>query len=136
MAAITLSEQIQSFAPLLQAAENRLQDSAADRAGALGTYAGQLIRAGGKRLRPLLVIICSGVDDPSYQPLIDIAAAAELIHTASLIHDDILDRAATRRGVITLNRLQGNHTAVLTGDFLFATAFGLLARSQCPVFYH
>jgi heptaprenyl diphosphate synthase len=64
--------------------------------------------------------------------VIDIAAAAELIHTASLIHDDIIDQADTRRGVSTLNSIQGNHTAVLAGDFLFATAFGLLANCRCP----
>jgi heptaprenyl diphosphate synthase len=132
MAGLRFANQGQAFSPLLQAVEDRLQEMASDQAGALGVYAGHVIRAGGKRLRPLLVILCSGINDPACQPLIDIAAAAELIHTASLIHDDILDRAATRRGVPTLNRLQGNHTAVLAGDLLFATAFGLLARGHCP----
>ncbi len=132
MAGLRFENQGQALSPLLQAVEDRLQEMASDQAGALGVYAGHVIRAGGKRLRPLLVILCSGIDDPACQPLIDIAAAAELIHTASLIHDDILDQAATRRGVPTLNRLQDNHTAVLAGDFLFATAFGLLARGHCP----
>jgi heptaprenyl diphosphate synthase len=117
---------------LLQAVEVRLQEIASDQAGALGVYAGHVIRAGGKRLRPLLVLLCSGVDDPACPQVIEIAAAAELIHTASLIHDDILDQADTRRGVPTLNILQGNHTAVLAGDLLFATAFGLLAHCHCP----
>jgi heptaprenyl diphosphate synthase len=131
MAGLRFSNQGQSLSPLLQAVEARLQEMGSDQAGALGVYAGHMIRAGGKRLRPLLVILCSGIDDPVCQPLIDIATAAELIHTASLIHDDILDQAATRRGIPTLNRLQGNHTAVLAGDLLFATAFGLLARAHC-----
>jgi heptaprenyl diphosphate synthase len=131
MASLRFTNQGESLSPLLQVVENRLQEMASDQAGALGVYAGHLIRAGGKRLRPQLVILCSGIDDPACQPLIDIAAAAELIHTASLIHDDILDQTDTRRGVPTVNHLWGNHTAVLAGDLLFATAFGLLARSRC-----
>lgn len=132
MTALKQIDQIQAYAPLLQAVESRLQEVASGQAGALGAYANHVISAGGKRLRPLLVILSSGIDDPAYQPLIDVAAAIELIHTASLIHDDILDQATTRRGVPTLNSLQDNHTAVLTGDFLFATAFELLTGSQCP----
>ncbi len=131
MTAIGFSDQSLALSPLLQAVEARLQETASDQAGTLGVYAGHVIQAGGKRLRPLLAILCSGIDDPTYQPLIDLAAAAELIHTASLIHDDIIDQAATRRDVPTLNYLRGNHTAVLAGDFLFATAFGLLERSHC-----
>ncbi len=132
MTAARLSDQIEVCTPLLLAVENRLQKVALDQTGILGVYAGQVIRAGGKRLRPLLVILCSGLADPSHQALIDMAAATELIHTASLIHDDILDQAATRRGTATINYLQGNHTAVLVGDFLFATAFGLLTRTGYP----
>lgn len=132
MTALELSAQIYSLAPMLQAVEERLREIASDRAGTLGAHAGHVIRAGGKRLRPLLVILCSGIDDPSCRPLIDVAAAAELIHTASLIHDDIIDRSGSRRSVPTLNRLHGSHTAVLTGDFLFAFAFGLLTRSRRP----
>ncbi|MGD0153708.1 MAG: polyprenyl synthetase family protein [Thermacetogeniaceae bacterium] len=132
MTTARLSGQTEAFAPLLQAVEARLQEVASDQAGILGVYAGQVIRAGGKRLRPLLVILCSGLADPSHQPLIDMAAAAELIHTASLIHDDILDQATTRRGATTINHLQGNHTAVLAGDFLFAAAFDLLTCTGRP----
>ncbi len=132
MTAARLSDQIEVFTPLLMAVEGRLQEVASEQAGIPGAYAGQVIRAGGKRLRPLLVILCSGLADPSRQALIDMAAAAELIHTASLIHDDILDQADTRRGAATINHLQGNHTAVLIGDFLFAAAFGLLTRTGCP----
>jgi heptaprenyl diphosphate synthase len=132
MTSLGFADQGLVLSPLLQAVEARLQEITSDQTGALGVYAGHVIQAGGKRLRPLLVILCSGIDDPAYQPLIDLAAAAELIHTASLIHDDIIDQAVTRRDVPTLNHLQGNHTAVLAGDFLFATAFGLLERSHCP----
>jgi heptaprenyl diphosphate synthase len=126
------SAQIHSLAPVMQAVEARLQEISSEHAGTLGAHAWHVIRAGGKRLRPLLVILCSSIDDPSCQPLIDMAAAAELIHTASLIHDDIIDRSDSRRSVPTLNHLHGNHTAVLAGDFLFALAFGLLTRSRCP----
>ncbi len=113
----------------LEEVERRLQRIAAAREGHCGRLAGNLIRAGGKRLRPLLVILCGGCG-PDRGTVLDVAVAAELIHTASLIHDDILDGADIRRGVPTINAVWGNHAAVLAGDFLFATAFGLLAGEQ------
>ncbi|HHW40130.1 MAG TPA: polyprenyl synthetase family protein [Syntrophomonadaceae bacterium] len=113
----------------LDEVERRLHRLTAAREGLCARLAAHVIQAGGKRLRPLLVILCGG-PGPDREPVLDVAVAAELIHTASLIHDDILDGADTRRGVPTINALWGNHAAVLTGDFLFAAAFGLLAGEQ------
>ncbi|UMZ73183.1 polyprenyl synthetase family protein [Natranaerofaba carboxydovora] len=81
----------------------------------------------GKKLRPLLTILCSTFYKPFDDNNIDIAIAGELIHTASLIHDDIVDEAKARRGVPTINHKRGNQMAVLSGDYLFAKAFELLA---------
>ena len=64
--------------------------------------------------------------DFSWEPIYDVAAAVELIHVASLIHDDVIDEAALRRGRPSVNAEWGNHAAVLAGDYLFATAFRLL----------
>lgn len=84
--------------------------------------------AGGKRLRPLLFFLCSGDAAPSRK--IPLATALELIHTASLVHDDILDCAKKRRGVATINATYGAQIAVLVGDYLFAKAFQLVAEGD------
>lgn len=86
-----------------------------------------LTKAGGKRLRPALYLLCARL---SKAPLVDpiaVAAAIELIHMATLVHDDVIDNAATRRGIPTANVVWGNHPSVLAGDFLFAKAFSLVA---------
>ena len=87
------------------------------------------LRAGGKRLRPALVLVSGLSGRYSLEALLPAALAVELIHMASLIHDDILDEAKTRRGLPTVNHLKGNREATATGDFLFATAFLLLSKA-------
>jgi len=88
--------------------------------------------APGKGLRPALVLLSAklsgpiGEDDSSYQPLIQLATAVEFIHSASLIHDDVLDEAQSRRNQISLNGKYGNKIAVLTGDILFLQGFSTL----------
>ena len=83
---------------------------------------------GGKRLRPILFLICSRAGGAnSYEKLMPLAAAIELIHTASLVHDDILDASKIRRGVSTANAKYGAQIAVLIGDYLFAKAFQFVA---------
>lgn len=118
--------------PVLQEIEEKIrQVAAAPDNPCCSELTRRLIQAGGKRLRPLLVVLSSGINCAAgREPVIDVAVAAELIHTASLIHDDILDSAGVRRGVPTINSLRGNHAAVLAGDYLFATAFGLLAGKR------
>ncbi|MFW0861253.1 MAG: polyprenyl synthetase family protein [Dethiobacter sp.] len=83
---------------------------------------------GGKRLRPALVLLSGAFYRGKQNQLIDVATAVELIHTASLVHDDIVDHAKTRRGKPTLSAKWGEHQAVLYGDFLFARAFSLLTK--------
>ncbi|MGH2331575.1 polyprenyl synthetase family protein [Thermoanaerobacter mathranii] len=84
--------------------------------------------AGGKRLRPKLVLLTGLCFSPANKEMIYSAVAAELIHTASLIHDDVIDRSDYRRNRPTINYVYGNHTAVLAGDFVFAKAFEMLCR--------
>jgi octaprenyl-diphosphate synthase len=93
-----------------------------------------LITAGGKRLRPALVLLSgrSGGGVPDQGALIDTATAVELIHTATLIHDDIIDQSQLRRRRPTFHRRWGTERAVLTGDYLYATAFTLLTRLHTP----
>lgn len=85
----------------------------------------------GKRLRPLLVILCGKAVNPkNTASLIKAGMAVELIHMASLVHDDIIDQSYYRRGKPTLNSSWGEKQAVLAGDFLFAQAFDLLAAQE------
>lgn len=87
------------------------------------------IEAGGKRFRPLLTILVYGiVTDEPYSKILDLAAGYELIHTASLIHDDIIDQATLRRGRKTLNSSYGMENAIVVGDYLFAKAYELGSR--------
>ncbi|MEM0158617.1 MAG: polyprenyl synthetase family protein [Thermoplasmataceae archaeon] len=87
------------------------------------------IESGGKRFRPLLTILAFQISsDEHYSKIMDLAAGYELIHTASLIHDDIIDNAATRRGRPTLNAIEGTANAIVVGDYLFAKAYELGSR--------
>ena len=86
---------------------------------------------GGKRLRPMLFLLCANAkaDCPSEKTM-PLATALELIHTASLVHDDIIDASKKRRGVETANSKYGAQIAVLIGDWLFAKAFQLVAQND------
>ncbi len=87
------------------------------------------LRAGGKRLRPALALFGGRFHNPDDKDrLVGLAAAAELIHMATLIHDDMVDRSATRRGRDTVNARWGDRMAVLAGDYLFGCAFTLVAE--------
>ncbi|MEV5674255.1 MULTISPECIES: polyprenyl synthetase family protein [unclassified Streptomyces] len=86
-----------------------------------------LVRAGGKRFRPLLVMLASQFGDPDAPGVVPSAVVVELTHLATLYHDDVMDEADVRRGVDSANVRWGNSVAVLTGDFLFARASHILA---------
>lgn len=81
-----------------------------------------LIDAGGKRVRPTLVLLAAQLGDPTRKAVLDAAVVVELTHLATLYHDDVMDDAPTRRGVPTAQMIWGNSVAILTGDLLFARA--------------
>jgi len=83
----------------------------------------------GKRLRPLLVLYTSFAFDELTEEKVNVACAVELVHFASLIHDDVVDGANLRRNAETLNTSYGNHTAVLLGDYVFAKAMEHIAKT-------
>lgn len=87
--------------------------------------ASHLIRTGGKRLRPILVLVAGHLGDPDDPRLVPCAAAIELTHLATLYHDDVIDGSSVRHGAPTANAALGNSIAVLAGDFLFARASGI-----------
>ncbi|HUB75584.1 MAG TPA: polyprenyl synthetase family protein [Solirubrobacteraceae bacterium] len=107
----------------MAAVEARLREIVAIDAHALHT-----IDAGGKRLRPLFVLV-AGLGGAEDVPLHRAAAAVELIHSATLVHDDVLDDAPLRRGRITIFAAAGRPAATATGDLLFASAFAELAAN-------
>src|SRR5579862_7529436 len=85
-----------------------------------------IIYSGGKRLRPLLVLLAARACGQSGIRHIDAAAIIEFIHTATLLHDDVVDESSLRRGRDTANEVFGNATSVLVGDFLYSRAFQMM----------
>lgn len=85
-----------------------------------------IINSGGKRLRPLLALICARACGYQGDRHIDIAAIIEFIHTATLLHDDVVDESDLRRGKETANNVWGNQAAVLVGDFLYSRSFEMM----------
>ena len=87
-----------------------------------------LLEAGGKRLRPVLVLLGAALGDDSKDEVTKAAVVVELTHLATLYHDDVMDRAPMRRGVPTAHEVWGNSVAILTGDLLFARASQIVSR--------
>jgi geranylgeranyl pyrophosphate synthase len=115
------------LARLLERTEARLAEVAGGHGAVLGRHAGATLSAGGKRLRPMLVFLCA--DGDADERLVAGAAAVELLHMATLVHDDVLDRAPLRRGRPTVFAEGGRLAATTTGDLLFSRAFAELATT-------
>jgi heptaprenyl diphosphate synthase len=88
---------------------------------------GLLLETSGKMLRPAFVLLSSQFGTPDHSRMLRIGAAVEMLHMATLVHDDIIDGAALRRGAATLHTLQGARKAVLVGDWLFVSCFALIS---------
>jgi geranylgeranyl pyrophosphate synthase len=106
--------------------EEVLREQGDDYGELLGTDVATTLAAGGKRLRPLLVLLCAGSDGG--EGAVRAAAAIELVHMATLVHDDVLDAAPLRRGQPTIAATAGRSRATAVGDLLFARAFALLGE--------
>ena len=115
---------------LMAALEQRLAELAAGHGEVLAGHAGDTIAAGGKRLRPLVVFVAAGDHGDDGQGLVRAAAAVELVHSATLVHDDVLDAADLRRGRSTVVASAGRAMATATGDLLFSRAFAELALNR------
>jgi geranylgeranyl pyrophosphate synthase len=118
--------------------ETHLEQVAAEAGAPLASHATATVVAGGKRLRPLLVVLASesvgGVGEQAEreQCLMRAAVAVELVHSATLVHDDLIDGATLRRGRPTVAAVAGRDAAIATGDLLFSRAFAELARNEDP----
>ena len=98
--------------------------------GLIPDLAGHLINAGGKRIRPMLTLAAARLFGYEGDDHVKLAAAVELIHGATLLHDDVVDASALRRGAETANVIWGNKESVLVGDFIFSRAFELMVAAQ------
>jgi len=111
----------------LAAVEERLRAEIASDYELADITARHLVEAGGKRFRPLLVLLASRFGDPTAEGVVPAAVVVELTHLATLYHDDVMDEAPVRRGAQSANSRWGNTVAILSGDFLFARSSKLLA---------
>ncbi len=124
--------------PLNRLAERLAEDMAAVNATIIGKMhsevplipelASHLIAAGGKRIRPLLTLACAALFGYQGTRQHKLAACVEFIHTATLLHDDVVDESSQRRGKASANAIFGNEAAVLVGDFLFSRSFQLMTE--------
>jgi geranylgeranyl pyrophosphate synthase len=112
---------------IMDRVELRMGELAVGHGAVLARFAGETISAGGKRLRPLLVCLAAGAPPPETERLVRAAVAVELVHGATLVHDDVLDGSVLRRGRPTVVASGGRDVAVATGDLLFSRAFSELA---------
>ena len=99
---------------------------------ALSQLVRHILAAGGKKLRPLITLLCASMQTPAGGRAVKVAAAIEILHAATLIHDDVIDHAYVRRGLPTANSMWSNALAVLSGDYLFAKCSHIVAQMGDP----
>lgn len=112
----------------LKQTEQLIEQSLASEVALINELSRHIIQSGGKRIRPLLVLLSAKAFAYSSHFHIHLAAIVELIHTATLLHDDVIDGSTLRRGQSTANALWGNQASVLVGDYLYAHAFQLMVE--------
>lgn len=113
--------------------ERRLHDCVRDDLGPMSEAMQHIINAGGKRLRPALVILSSRLGEPPPDDHVyALALGIEFIHTATLVHDDLIDDAETRRGLATIHAMLGSNPAIIVGDYYFARGANLTSSIGIP----
>jgi heptaprenyl diphosphate synthase len=123
----TLSRLFVSIEPDLERVDQLFDERAFSGLEMLNAAAEHALSSPGKRLRTALTLLSGKMIEYRIEKLLPLSVAFEMVHLASLIHDDIIDNAATRRGIPTVNARYGDHVAILLGDFLFARTAGLIA---------
>ena len=117
----------------LEEVEHRLEEYLSSDSSLIYQVSQYLLERKGKRMRPALVFLSFGEDDSSQKnKVLDAAVAIELIHTATLLHDDVIDQSSTRRGKASVNYRWSNLVSVLMGDYLLAKAFRILVNVRIP----
>jgi heptaprenyl diphosphate synthase len=123
----TLSRLFASIEPDLERVDRMFEERAFSGLDMLNAAAEHALSSPGKRLRTALTLLAGKMIDYRLEKLLPLSVAFEMVHLATLIHDDIIDHAATRRGAPTVNARYGDHVAILLGDYLFARTAGLIA---------
>lgn len=124
--ALSIDDIREMVAPDLAAIDRLLDERLHSEIALIGQVAHYVIASGGKRLRPMLALLSANAANYTGRRHIDIAVIVELIHTATLLHDDVVDDSDRRRGRATANRVWGNAASVLVGDFLYSRAFQMM----------
>ena len=125
---ITLDAVRREIAPDMALVDRVIQQRLASDVMLINQISHYIIESGGKRLRPALVLLAGNHFKAAKTDLYEIAAVIEFIHTATLLHDDVVDESSLRRGRTTANAEFGNGAAVLVGDFLYSRAFEMMVR--------
>lgn len=110
--------------------DQRIQDSLHSHIPLIDQLGQYIVNSGGKRLRPILILLIAKHFNYRGDQHINISAIIELIHTATLLHDDVVDASALRRGKMTANQRWGNEASVLVGDFLYSRAFQMMVETE------
>ncbi|MCW8860177.1 MAG: polyprenyl synthetase family protein [Deltaproteobacteria bacterium] len=114
----------------MQAVEQQFEKNLASDVQLISQVGQYVLSSGGKRIRPMLLILCSRLCNYRGDKHIELAGVVEFIHTATLLHDDVVDSASLRRGNRSANSVWGNQASVLVGDFLFAKSFSVMVGSE------
>jgi geranylgeranyl pyrophosphate synthase len=127
---VKIQDVFEMMQPDLRRVEEALVDAARIDYPVVNTMLKAIVSGGGKRLRPVLLLLAARAFDNFNEHAIDVAAGVELLHTASLVHDDSIDKAALRRGNPTLNTELSTGAVILIGDYLFAKSAILAAKPE------
>ena len=119
---------LQPAAQDMEAVDRQLREQLRSRIPAISELATHIIESGGKRLRPTMVVLAAKACGYSGTDHINLAVIIEFVHTATLLHDDVVDESVKRRGRPTANTLWGNNLSVLVGDFLYSRAFEMMVE--------
>jgi len=117
----------EAFRPDLIEVESHITKHLESHAPLINTVAGHIFASGGKRIRPLLLILCARLCGFLQKDFLLLGSLVEFIHTATLLHDDVLDEADLRRGQPTARKIWGNQASILVGDYLYSQAMALIA---------
>jgi octaprenyl-diphosphate synthase len=119
---------IDRVSPGLELVERAMHEQLGSASALVGLLGGHVLDAGGKRIRPTLLLLCAELCGYTGPRCVQVAAAVELLHTATLLHDDVVDVSELRRGRPSANAVWGNRKAILAGDFMYARASAMIVE--------
>lgn len=125
-----LAEILAPIDPYMRKVDVEIQEKMKTGISLIDGGASHLFKRGGKKIRAALIILCSGLKGAIPDDVIEVAASAEMVHAATLIHDDIIDESSMRRGDLTVSKKYGNRVAVLVGDYLYTRALEVAVGSD------